>query len=704
MATIDLEALMTTASEIKNETQDNANTAKKVGGCLLDLAAFAAQGIFADEMKAEADADGVWFALRYHHADGTPYERRCYIPAMNQNGAAGVLTPAQYDALKAFGAVRDVGVFTDTSTAWVACARPDVAGNNAYRVLKYGVGTQRYYIEQSVKNAETIQYLYEGSARFTRYIRFSNASRTQVTEVQGWQREGARNIEYTASTQALQMKDMWGHSVGNAATLPEATTTAAGLLSSADKKKLDACVTTDATASARGLMTAMQVSFLDGAAQRTAFGVFEETVIVEEGAAVVLEQETAKSPNGRIVFVNRIGLTTTSTITHAGFLYRVGSKYYMDAHSGYGKPMPFDNGMAISTVDGCAYYIDGDQLVKAIPVATTSQSGLLSVEDKGLLDVCAGAVKYIGSFASVNAACEYASRAQVAGDKSASLLVFDAVGATGKTIQGRIIQQVNGLDECMQIRLWDKRIHRRNVTGANGEKGSQTSAKEWKEFGVVSYAYNAADRKITFSGYDGGELGNVVLPIATSSNAGLMSSAVFSKLNTLSQVSENIHLLNLGTFETMSLAYAAAAALNVCSNPYWESLFFTVGSNSFHIRQQVENDITVQTLFLGRAVKQRYIQFTDSNRTAISGVQPSWQQAMVRNLKYTASSQQLQLQSPWDDNVGSAATIPTVSSSVNGLAPKEWLARFTAIETRLAALEQKTAATQEAADTETTNA
>lgn len=557
MATIDLEALMTTASEIKNETQDNANTAKKVGGCLLDLAAFAAQGIFADEMKAEADADGVWFALRYHHADGTPYERRCYIPAMNQNGAAGVLTPAQYDALKAFGAVRDVGVFTDTSTAWVACARPDVAGNNAYRVLKYGVGTQRYYIEQSVKDAETIQYLYEGSARFTRYIRFSNASRTQVTEVQGWQREGARNIEYTASTQALQMKDMWGHSVGNAATLPEATTTAAGLLSSADKKKLD---------------------------------------------------------------------------------------------------------------------------------------------------VCAGAVKYIGSFASVNAACEYAARAEVAGDKSASLLVFDAVGATGKTIQGRIIQQVNGLGECMQIRLWDKRIHRRNVTGANGEEGSRTSAQAWKEFGVVSYAYNAADRKITFSGYDGGELGNVVLPLATSSNSGLMSTAVFSKLNTLSQVSENIHLLNLGTFDTMSLAYAAAAALNVCSNPYWESLFFTVGSNSFHIRQQVENDITVQTLFLGRAVKQRYIQFTDSNRTAISGVQPSWQQAMVRNLKYTASSQQLQLQSPWNDNVGSAATIPTVSSSVNGLAPKEWLARFTAIEMRLAALEQKTAETHEAADTETTNA
>ena len=107
MAT-DISSIITRAAQVKNETVENANTASRVGGVLLDLAAFAAQGIFADEMKAEADADGVWFALRYHHSDGTPYERRCYIPAMNQNGAAGVLTPAQYDALKAFGAVRDV--------------------------------------------------------------------------------------------------------------------------------------------------------------------------------------------------------------------------------------------------------------------------------------------------------------------------------------------------------------------------------------------------------------------------------------------------------------------------------------------------------------------------------------------------------------------------------------------------------------------
>lgn len=718
MAT-DLTEIIRTAAQIKDETVESANTASRVGGCLLDLAAFAAQGIFADEIAFESAADGVSVRLRYHNAQGQPYERRAFIPALNPAaGTAGVLTPAQYTSMKAFGAVYDVGVFTGTATAWAACATAEVAGNSAYRVLKYQIGTVHYYIEQSVRDNFCTQYLYEGQQRFIRTIRFASNDRTQVQNVGAWAKTGAQSISYTPSTRELRIKDFNGEDIGTKATLPEATTgaaglmtaadkkklnayaqtfaanpaattsaagllsaadkvnlnafaylgafasmeaagnkaatvpyagnadfvllrfrignkgglvlqnvngasteqylfyngrrylryvdftsadrtevstvqewksdgvsyitydsstrilyqrnqwdenisggahstlplasaSAAGLLSPADKKKLDACVTTDATYSARGLMTAQQVSALDGAAQRTAFGVFEGTVVVAEGSAVVPETSSTTSTAGKIVFVTRIRMTTTATVTRGGFLYQVGTKYYMAAPSAYGKPMPMDNGLAISTQDGCAYYLNGDQLVKAIPVATTSQSGL-------------------------------------------------------------------------------------------------------------------------------------------------MSSAVYSKLNTLAQQAENIHLLNLGTFDTMALAENAAAALNVCSNPLWESLFFTVGPNSFHLRQQVENDYAIQTIYMGRAIKQRYIRFSNANRTAIAEVQ-SWQQSMVRNLAYTASTQQLQLKSPWDDNVGSAATIPTVSSSVNGLAPKEWPTRLSRIEQRITTLENKVKALEAAA-------
>lgn len=701
MAT-ELTSIITRAAQIKDETVESANTASRVGGCILDLAAFAAQGIFADEVAFEAAADGVSVRLRYHNAQGQPYERRAFIPALNPAaGTAGVLTPAQYSSMKAFGAVYDVGVFTGTATAWAACATAEVAGNSAYRVLKYQIGTVHYYIEQSVRDNFCTQYLYEGQQRFIRTIRFASNDRTHVQNVGAWAKTGAQSISYTPSTRELRIKDFNGEDIGTKATLPVASTSTPGLLSAADKKKLDDCVTTAATLSKAGLMTPVQVADLDNAMQRAEVGYFSAVETFAEGTNAVLEQQSTTSTAGTVVFCNRIGTSAGASITLAGFAYKVGGKYYAAAPGAYPKPMPARGGIALNTTDGHAYVLTAEgTLEKLLPVATTSQSGLLSAKDKGLLDVCAGAVKYIGSFGSVNAACDYAARAEVAGDKSASLLVFDAVGATGKTIQGRIFQQINGLDECMQIRLWDKRLHRRNVTGANGVKGSQTSAQEWKEFGVTSYAYNADTRKITFSGYDGGELGNVVLPLATSSNSGLMSSAVFSKLNTLSQVSENIHLIDLGTFDTMSRGYEAAAALNVCSNPLWESLFFTVGPNSFHIRQQVENDCTVQTLFLGRAIKQRYISFSNPNRTAIAEVQ-SWQNSMVRNLKYTASSQQIQLKSPWNDNVGSAATIPTVSSSVSGLAPKEWPARLAAIEQRIATLENKVQALEAAAATST---
>ena len=697
MAT-DLTEIIRTAAKIKDETVESANTASRVGGCLLDLAAFAAQGIFADEIAFESAADGVSVRLRYHNAQGQPYERRAFIPALNPAaGTAGVLTPAQYTSMKALGSVREVGVFTGTATAWAACATAEVAGNSAYRVLKYQIGTVHYYIEQSVRDNVCTQYLCEGQQRFIRNIRFASNDRTQVQNVGAWAKTGAQSISYTPSTRELFIKDFNGEYIGTKATLPVASPSTPGLLSAADKKKLDDCVTTAATLSKAGLMTPAQVADLDNALLRAEVGYFSGIETFAEGTNAVLEIQSTTSTAGTVVFCNRIGTSAGASITSAGFAYKVGGKYYAAAPGAYPKPMPARGGIALNTTDGHAYVLTAEgTLEKLLPVATTSQSGLLSATDKGLLDVCAGAVKYIGSFSSVNAACDYAARAEVAGDKSAALLVFDAVGATGKTIQGRIIQQINGLDECMQIRMWDKRIHRRNVTGANGVVGSQTSAQEWKEFGVTSYAYNADTRKITFSGYDGGELGNVVLPLATSSNSGLMSSAVFSKLNTLSQVSENIHLLNLGTFDTMARAEEAAAALNVCSNPLWESLYFTVRSNSFHIRQQVENDCTVQTLFLGRAIKQRYISFSNPNRTAIAEVQ-SWQNSMVRNLKYTAASQQIQLQSPWNDNVGSAATIPTVSSSVNGLAPKEWPARLAAIEQRIATLENKVQALEPAA-------
>lgn len=580
MAT-DISSIITRAAQVKNETVENANTASRVGGVLLDLAAFAAQGIFADEIAFEADASGVSVRLRYHNAQGQPYERRAYIPALNTaTGTAGVLTATQYEAMKALGAVREVGVFTGTATAWAACATAEVAGNSAYRVLKYQIGTVHYYIEQSVRDNFCTQYLYEGQQRFIRTIRFASNDRTQVQNVGAWAKTGAQSISYTPSTRELFIKDFNGEYIGTKATLPvaststpgllsaadkkkldacvtsPATTSAAGLMTAADKKKLDACVTTDANLSKAGLMTPAQVADLDNALLRDEVGYFSDIETFDEGTNAVWEIQSTTSTAGKVVYCNRIAGSAGSSLAKGAFAYKVGTKYYYAAPGAFARPMPRRGCIAINLSDGCAYVLDSDgELQKFVPVCTTS------------------------------------------------------------------------------------------------------------------------------------------LP-------GLMPTSAYQKLNTLTQQANNIHLIDLGTFDTMLAAENAAAAQAVCSNPLWRHIFYKVGGNSFHLTQQVENDYCLQTIYMGRAVRQRYIRFADSTRNSVAEVQ-SWQDALVRNLKYTASSQTLQLQSPWNDNIGAAATIPTVTDRYNGLAPREWFSRFTSIEARLAALEGKAtaAATADTADT-----
>lgn len=547
MAT-DLTEIIRTAAKIKDETVESANTASRVGGCLLDLAAFAAQGIFADEIAFESAADGVSVRLRYHNTQGQPYERRAFIPALNPAaGTAGVLTPAQYTSMKAFGAVYDVGVFTGTATAWAACSTAEVAGNSAYRVLKYQIGTVHYYIEQSVRDNFCTQYLFEGQQRFIRTIRFTSNDRTQVQNVGAWAKTGAQSISYTPSTRELRIKDFNGEDIGTKATLPVASTSTPGLLSAADKKKLDDCVTTPASLSAAGLMTANMVSELDSALPRYEVGYFSAVEHFDERTNAVLQQQSTNATNGRVVFCNRIGDTAGAAITYAGFVYKVGTKYYRAAPGAFKPAMPSDKGIAINITDGCAYVVGSDgELCEFIPVATTARPGL-------------------------------------------------------------------------------------------------------------------------------------------------MPTSAYQRMNTLTQQANNIHLIDLGTFDTMLAAENAAKAQEICSNPLWRHIFYKVGNNSFHLTQQVENDYCLQTIYMGRAVRQRYIRFADSTRSSVAEVQ-SWQDALVRNLKYSASSQTLQLQSPWNDNIGAAATIPTATDRYNGLAPREWFSRFTSIEARLDALERKATA------------
>ena len=121
--------------------------------------------------------------------------------------------------------------------------------------------------QTNADSCTSVQYIFLEGRRFTRFIRYSS---TDVVEVQGVQNDGVRDIELKGGV--LQLIDMWSNPIGVGATLPDdsniyegnatlstvpivmakaqggtvtatlmpATSARAGVMTAADKEKLDA--------------------------------------------------------------------------------------------------------------------------------------------------------------------------------------------------------------------------------------------------------------------------------------------------------------------------------------------------------------------------------------------------------------------------------------------------------------------------------
>ena len=122
--------------------------------------------------------------------------------------------------------IQELGAFDTFAALFARAAKFDIVSNNAIALLH---GTYRqaegiYHgvliLQQVEKNnaggGTAMQYIYIEKRQYTRYINFSA---TSVTEVQSVQNHGARNI--TLSGRVLQLKNMWGYNVGGGTTLPD---------------------------------------------------------------------------------------------------------------------------------------------------------------------------------------------------------------------------------------------------------------------------------------------------------------------------------------------------------------------------------------------------------------------------------------------------------------------------------------------------
>lgn len=128
----------------------------------------------------------------------------------------------------------------------------------------------------------------------------------------------------------------------------------------------------------------------------------------------------------------------------------------------------------------------------------------------------------LGLVSSDDAGCAAAAKSEVAGNRQITMIRFRVRGVTSEKVTV-IWQWCNGVDVCAQLKFVDKSVWRRNVTGATGVAGATTSATQWERTWAHYLGYDAANRKIQLKDYNQTVFRDVQLPLATETQAGLMS-------------------------------------------------------------------------------------------------------------------------------------------------------------------------------------
>lgn len=181
------------------------------------------------------------------------------------------------------------------------------------------------------------------------------------------------------------------------------------------------------------------------------------------------------------------------------------------------------------------------QRINDNPLATSSLDGLMSAADKEKLDVYPSQfVLDLGLVETQEAGEQEAAKSEVAGNRNISFIRFQVQGV--RTLKTSLIMQwPNGIDETAQIKCVDKAQWRRNVTGATGVEGAPTTATPWERTAPHLIDYDKSRRMLQLKDHLGKGVPNEVgveLPLATSTQDGLMSAEDKTKLNQTKSVEE----------------------------------------------------------------------------------------------------------------------------------------------------------------------
>ena len=193
--------------------------------------------------------------------------------------------------------VKELGAFDTFAALFAQAAKFYIVSNNDIALLHgtYKQADGIYHgvliFQQVEKNNDgggtAMQYIYIENRRFTRYIYFSS---TTVTAVQGVQNDGVRNLSMSGRT--LQMKDMWGNTIGDSATLPDNGNLREGTPSTSSvpvvlTKTFGGTVNAtlgEATSARAGVMTVNHVNKLSELSQRVLNYIYPELYQLNEGS------------------------------------------------------------------------------------------------------------------------------------------------------------------------------------------------------------------------------------------------------------------------------------------------------------------------------------------------------------------------------------------------------------------------------------
>lgn len=275
-----LSDILEAAAQVRDEQTPEANTAERVGGVLTDLTQYVGQSLMVSDVQVEADASGVYLKLYFNDDNGEPYERKLKLPNAlpnAENPKSGVLSPALFEELKAAGGLLDLGEFDNQDDAWDACATPEVAGNSKYFLIRYKCEGQYYYIQQGVyaEECSCFQEFYGGDSKYCRRIFFEDSTLKKVNEVEDFIMYVEPTLSYKESTGMLNLNILGASSVNSYVYIPEASASIPGLMDPDQFTKLQGLAPVfknnpTATASQNGLMSAADKAKLDALVAKVA--------------------------------------------------------------------------------------------------------------------------------------------------------------------------------------------------------------------------------------------------------------------------------------------------------------------------------------------------------------------------------------------------------------------------------------------------